>query len=407
MTLNIPAIDRQRLLQALTIVKPAVPARPSHPILENVLIRVEAGSRVELVATDLEVSIATTIDGTDYVRPGLANGEIAVPAQLLLAALKAVTAETVALAWNPDRQGWIVVTAGDSEFSIPAADPADYPSLSFLAPYRDLGQTPAREQPGPDQDPADQTTPAPKRQVFRRSAATIHRVLSRVLYATAKTDGTPALGCVRLSDDAALACDGHRLARESMAPSDPEVDDSHRLTTPILIPRRAAGIMRDLTKSAPRPILRLIADPGKGLTMIADHILFHCRLLQDQYPDLDHLIRPMPHPLLLSVAALQEALAAANVIADSEHHTITLEIADGRLTISSQQDHTGHARSSIPLDETEHHRQHHLVLNGQYLAEALQAITTEHLHLHLINKPDVPLLLTAADNTALLMPMKG
>ncbi|MBQ6355073.1 DNA polymerase III subunit beta [Candidatus Saccharibacteria bacterium] len=112
---------QEKLSRALNIVSKVAAARPTLPILSNVLIRSE-GKKVSLVTTNLDMAIVDFVPVTKAT-----DGVITVPARLLTELVNNLPRdEKVILKTNGTK---IEVLAGNYSSKINGADAADFPEL--------------------------------------------------------------------------------------------------------------------------------------------------------------------------------------------------------------------------------------------------------------------------------------
>ncbi|MFI1916643.1 DNA polymerase III subunit beta [Nocardia sp. NPDC020380] len=119
-------LERNCLADAVSVVGPAVPRRPSTPVLAGILLRAEPDS-VSVAGFDYEVSSHATIGGAVVHEPGAAL----VSGRLLTEIAKALPAEPVELFDDGER---LEIVCGQSRFALPLMTVSDYPELPGLPP---------------------------------------------------------------------------------------------------------------------------------------------------------------------------------------------------------------------------------------------------------------------------------
>ncbi|MCA9782567.1 MAG: DNA polymerase III subunit beta, partial [Candidatus Cloacimonetes bacterium] len=118
MRFTVPQKDFLACIQKLFAV---VPNKTTHPILNSILFRL-SGNELELTATDLEISISSTLSVG-----GEKDGELAIPAKRLLDIVRELDEGTLLL--QMDRGNHVELRSGSSHFTIPT-DPAEqFPEL--------------------------------------------------------------------------------------------------------------------------------------------------------------------------------------------------------------------------------------------------------------------------------------
>ncbi|MCI0577103.1 MAG: DNA polymerase III subunit beta [Chloroflexi bacterium] len=115
--------NQERLTKALGVIGRAAGQRASLPILSHVLLAATQAGRLQLAATNLEISICCWI--SSQVEAG---GAAAVPAQALGELVQRLPAEEVTLTVNEDKRK-VRVTAGRVQANLNAADREAFPLL--------------------------------------------------------------------------------------------------------------------------------------------------------------------------------------------------------------------------------------------------------------------------------------
>jgi DNA polymerase-3 subunit beta len=114
-------INQAELNNAIGLVSRAVPQRPDHPILANILLIANAeAQRVELTGFDNSIGIRSSIDAMV-----LEGGQHCIPAKLFGDLVGKLTAP---IELTTDGQ-MIRLVSGSSQFEIAYQDPEQYPAL--------------------------------------------------------------------------------------------------------------------------------------------------------------------------------------------------------------------------------------------------------------------------------------
>lgn len=110
-------IDKQKLMNAVSIVSKAVPAKTTMPILECILIDA-SGEEIHLIANDMELGIQTTVEGkiTDH-------GIIAVKADIFSDIVRKLPDAEVLIHTEGEK---IVIRCGKAVFNIMGKDGQDF-----------------------------------------------------------------------------------------------------------------------------------------------------------------------------------------------------------------------------------------------------------------------------------------
>ncbi|MEV6072645.1 DNA polymerase III subunit beta [Nocardia sp. NPDC052001] len=114
-------VERDCLTEALSVVGPAVPRRPSVPVLAGIRLRAEANS-ASVAAFDYEISSHAAISGTEVSEPG----EVLVSGRLLTEIAKSLPAHPVDLCDSGEQ---LEIVCGPARFTLPLMTAEDYPEL--------------------------------------------------------------------------------------------------------------------------------------------------------------------------------------------------------------------------------------------------------------------------------------
>ena len=117
-------VNRVELLNELVPMQGIVERRTTIPVLSHLLLRA-ADDRLEIAATDLEVSLTSSCEGE--VRE---EGAIAIQAKKLLEIIRASEGEEATL--RIDQEGTLTILAGKSQFKIRGLPAEDFPTLPTI-----------------------------------------------------------------------------------------------------------------------------------------------------------------------------------------------------------------------------------------------------------------------------------
>lgn len=115
--------NREKLREGLAVANGVIPAKSTKPVLENVcLVATDAG--LELLGTDLEVSLRYSIADVEVSEPGTA----VIPARVALDFIRDLSSETVTLELGDDDN--LTITGGEDSCELVTVDPDEYPVIS-------------------------------------------------------------------------------------------------------------------------------------------------------------------------------------------------------------------------------------------------------------------------------------
>ncbi len=371
----------------LSLTSRAVPSRPTHPVLANVLLVADADTnQVSLTAFDLSLGIRTS-----FTAEVMQSGTIALPAKLLNDITSRLAEgeitledESAATANNPAAEGLIVtLTPTSGRYQVRAMGGEEFPELPVI----------------------DSNQP-----IYLTATALIEG-LRGTLFATSGDETKQVLTGVHLKvlADALefAATDGHRLAVVETDNENPEAGETQLEVT---VPARA---LRELER-----MLAHSADAQEAIALHLDQgqIVFEwqnqrltSRTLDGQYPAYRQLIpRQFEREVTMDRRQLLSTLERIAVLADQKNNIVKVSIDSGaqELTLSVEAADIGNAVESMPAqisgDDID------IAFNVKYLMEGLKALPATEILMQL-NSNLTPVIFTPLGGvkmTYLAMPVQ-
>ncbi len=366
--------SRQALLEALGSVARATSSRPGVQVLGGVRV-VAQGTSVELAATDMEISLRTTIPAD--VR---AEGEILVPAKLLHDIVRALPPGAAAFT-HREGEGTLEISAGSYSSTIKIYAAEDFPRL-----------------------------PSTSVALHHVPASALRETISRVLRAASTDESRPVLAGVQVRFEGQrltmAATDSYRLSvkETQLAQPGPELE--------AIIPARA---LHELT--------RLAAGADEVALGVNDnHVVFGVgsawlttRRIDGTFPNVEKL---MPEgfrdeigtpsssgPLgVVSREEVLEAVRRAGLVAQ-RNTPLRLRFSEGELTISARSQDIGETREVLAARFSG--EPFEIGFNAEYLRDGLECVSGESVRFRLID-PLRPGLLTSEGDSFwyLIMPIR-
>jgi DNA polymerase-3 subunit beta len=357
-------VDRDELAAGLQLVSRAASARGTVQVLGGVGIRATE-SLLELEATDMELSLRTTVQATVE-----GEGTLVVPAKLLGDIVRLLPAGEVTLAHKPE-EGAATLESGSysSRLNVFAAE--DFPRL-------------------PSVDVPLQEVEAPA----------LLDTVQRVSRAASRDESRPVLtGILAQFEGSKLtmaATDSYRMSvkETELEGGGPELE--------AIIPARALDELGRVAAGAEKI----------QLGVNENHVIFGTgqawlttRRIDGQFPNVQQL-RPESFEVQLEVnrAELLEAVRRAAVMAQ-RNTPLRLRFEEGELTISAQSQDVGETRESLALRYSGEPLE--IGFNAEFLREGLESVTADEVKLELIN-PLRPGLISAEGDSFwyLIMPIR-
>jgi DNA polymerase-3 subunit beta len=365
------------LNENLSLVSRAVPSRPSHPVLANVLVIAdEDAQQIRLCAFDLSLGIQTSFSA--QVEEG---GKLTLPAKLLNDIVSRLPNEEIALGneakagTDAEASGLTTLVCSSGRYQVRGMDAEEFPEL----PIVDDGQA--------VQLPADALIDGLRGVLFAASGDEAKQILTGV-HLTISEQGLEF-----------AATDGHRLA--VVHTSDPVMDatgaPAEGLDLAVTIPAKALQeLAKLLDRHAGQPVTvkfdqsQIVVEwPAQRLTS---------RLLEGQYPNYRQLIPSrFERSLTVDRRLLLSALERIAVLADQKNNIVklTLSQAEQELALVVDAPDVGSGREVMSAQITGDDLD--IAFNVRYLLDGLKAL----------NAPDIQIQLNSATTPVILTPVSG
>src|SRR5436190_1480323 len=336
--------SREELAQKLAIVGRGVSTRTAVQILSGVLLRA-AGGKLELAATDMELSIRTSLENAEVDGEGAA----VVPGRLLVDLSRLLPESEVTIEFR-EEENTLRVQCGPAEYRLNTYGAEDFPRL-------------------PDTDAAPTSTV---------SADALLETLNSVGRAVSRDEARPVLTgiLVKFGEGKLVmaATDSYRLSYKEtpIEGSVPEIE--------AIVPARALEELRRLAPSG--GTLELGVQENQVLFGI-DGTWLTTRRIEGQFPKFDEL-RPkeFTHEVTVPREELLEVVRRTSVIAH-RNSPLRLRFAEGELTVWTQTQDVGEARETLPVRFEGEPLE--IGFNADFLRDGIESTEGEELRLRLID----------------------
>lgn len=301
---------REALLAGISIAAAVAPSRSTKAILKGILVKATRDGVIAL-ATDLEVAVCSKIDEVIVER----EGKVVLAASTLVDILRSIEGREVTI----DSDGrYCQIRSEDAEYKLVTDDPDDFPEI----------------QPAPDDG-----IPIPR--VF------IEEMFGRTGFAAARDIGRYAINgvLVELGERRIrfVATDGRRLGVASR-----DLPDAAFEVRRAIVP--AKGLVECLRGSDGCSTVRIIVEPDR-VVLASDRASITTKPVEGEFPDYTMVI-PQSHTG--KVTASRDKLLAAfrkvSVMAGDDMRAVKVVVSAQRITISSQVEGRGEARTEIEAD---------------------------------------------------------
>ncbi|MBS0311950.1 MAG: DNA polymerase III subunit beta, partial [Proteobacteria bacterium] len=287
--------ERNTLLASLTAVVGVVERRHTLPILSNLLLE-KKGSKLTLLATDLELQVSTQLDvqaGEDFA--------ITIAARKLFDIVRALPDSAKVKLDSKDSQ--VVVSAGKSRFTLQTLPAADFPRVETGAGLGEAISLPQK---------------------------TLKRLLQLVQFAMASQDIRYYLNGMLLVLDGrqlrVVATDGHRL---SYAETQLETEAEAR---EVIIPRKTVVELSKLLGDVDDPVELRIGTNQVTITLPGTELV--TKVVDGKFPDYQRVIPAnQPRHLKANRQSVMQALQRAAILSNEKFRGVRLVMSENTLGI--------------------------------------------------------------------------
>lgn len=363
----------------LSLVSRAVPSRPTHPVLANVLLQADVPTqRVSLTAFDLSLGIRTSFPAE--IEKG---GEITLPAKLLNDIISRLPEGAIALEDEAEETLRATITSASGRYQVRGMGVEEFPELPVLEKSEAVNLS------------AEALIEGLKGSLFATSADETKQVLTG-LHLTVQQDTLEF-----------AATDGHRLAVVQTANESPESEELPQLE--VTVPAKALReLERMLGIRQSTEAVTLNFDQGQIIFEWADQRLTS-RTLEGQYPAYRQLI---PHQFERQISLerrhLLNALERIAVLADQKNNIVKFSIdsVNQELALSVDAQDVGSGRELMPAQASGESLE--IAFNIKYLMDGLKALQSSEIQIQM-NTATSPVILTPLGSlkmTYLIMPVQ-
>jgi len=345
------------LLKQVSSISGVITSNPVVPILENFLFEIESG-KLTVTASDLQTSMITEIEVE-----AKEDGNIAVPAKILLDTLKNLPEQPVTFSINEETYG-VEISSDNGRYKLAGENATDFPK----APVVSDGQT------------------------VELSSEVLGKAIGNSVFATSSDELRPAMTGVYLNiggDNATfVATDGHRLIRYKRA------DISSDTENAIIIPKKALSLLNACLPNEKSEV---------SVQFNVSHAFFQfenvrviCRLIDERFPDYENVI-PANNENTISInkEELLGSLKRIAIYANKTTHQVRLKVTGSELLISAEDlDFSNEANERLSCEHEGEDIE--IGFNARFLVDMLSNISSE----------EVEIKLSAPNRAGLILPKK-
>lgn len=377
------ACEQKILNQNLSLVLRAVPNRPSHPILGNILaIADKETQQVTLTAFDLSLGIKTSFPAQVDT-----EGSITLPAKLLVDIISKLPDGELTLDDEDSEDFTITITSASGRYEVRGMTADDYPQL-----------------------------PEIESEVINLPSSGLLEGLKGTLFATSPDETKQVLTGVHLKVEKDIlefaSTDGHRLAVVQTTSQNNEDDEDSTpvdLEFEVTVPSRAMReLERMLGTCKPTDLIALQSDQGQIMFALGNQRIIS-RTLEGQYPAYRQLLpRNFERRITVERRLFLSALERIAILANQKNDIVKVSIngEDQKLLLSVDAKDIGSATESMSASVSGESLE--LAFNVKYAMESLKNIGEAEIQIQL-NSATTPVVFTPLGGlklTHLLMPVQ-
>lgn len=325
------------LSQNLALANRAVPGRPSHAILGNILVKADAKlNRVSFTGFDLAFGIATSFEAEVSQ-----SGAIALPAKIISDIAARLSDHEVTLETVDEDQ--VLLKCGRGKFTLSTVDGANFPHFPKVDGSK-----------------------------IELTAEVLLRGLRATLFAASMDETRQILQGVNLSHDGGVlnfaATDGHRLAVI-------EVPVENLSDVAVTLPARQLYELVGLLTRWGNDQLIEVELGEQVVNFRVGGSMLTTRTIEGTYPSYRQLMpKEFVNNTVVSRTNLLSILNRVAVVADHKLQLVKFTIGADELTISSQNAEVGHASESFPAQHSGEPIA--IAFNYKYLVDGLKSMTS-------------------------------
>lgn len=377
----------------LSLVSRAVPTRPTHPILANILLVADkAKNRVTLTGFDLSLGMRTSF--CCEVEEG---GMITLPSKFLNDIITRLPEGEVSLSYDEEELEENPLVAIDSlsgKFQLRGVKGDEFPELPTIE----------------------------KEEAFLLPVVSLVEGLKGSLFSASSDETKQVLTGVHLTRDLDTlefaATDGHRLAVVKTSEEKKEIEEGEEVAEilvseeqnfTVTIPARA---LRELEKilslAKENESVALYVDQGQVVFELGDQHLTS-RKLEGAYPNYNQLIpKNFERTMIVERKRVIESLERVSVFADQKNNLVkfNLDPDNNQVTLSVEAKELGNAKEAIAAEITGDAFE--IGFNIRYLMDGLKALSANDIKFQFngATQPVITIPLSGLQMTYLIMPVQ-
>lgn len=335
-------VSSSALLKQLSAINGVVTTNPVVPILENFLFEIKGG-KLTVTASDLQTSMITELDVE-----AREDGNIAVPAKILIETLKNLPEQPVTFSIDQDTYS-VEISSDNGRYKLAGENATDFPKIPSVNNATAVDM----------------------------STEILGSAISNTIFATSNDELRPAMTGVYINlsttNTTFVATDGHRLVRYR------RVDVASKDDTSIIIPRKALNLLKSTLPSENVPVT--VEFNSSNAYFKFNNTKMICRLIDERFPDYENVI-PVDNPNHMTIDRLEflGSLRRIAIYANKTTHQVRLKLTGSELQISAEDlDFSNEANERLSCDHDGEDIE--IGFNARFLVEMLNNLSSKEVTL--------------------------
>jgi len=336
-------VSSSQLLKNVQTLSGVINTNNTLPILDNFLFELSKNN-LKISASDLETTMSTNIEVETED-----EGEIAVPARLLLDILKTFPEQP--LTFKTQDNNTIEISSQSGKYSLAFLDGSEFPKAIELE--------------------APSTT--------KIVGNILANAISKTIFAAGNDDLRPVMSGVffQFSSDELtfVATDAHKLVKYTR--TDLKADQASEF----IMPKKPLTLLKNILSSSEEEVVIEYNESNAKFTF--DKSIMVCRLIDGKYPNYDAVIpKENPNILTLDRSSFSNSVKRVSIFSSKTTHQIRLKMAGTELNISAEDiDFSNKADERLQCAYQGDDMQ--IGFNSRFLLEMLNNLESNDVQIHM------------------------
>lgn len=309
-------IDRDLFTRGLARVQGVVNRKATMPMLANVLLEARPGGTLRLAATDLDVTLDSTLPAEVEVA-----GRVTVDGKRLYEIARSLPDTKAEVSVDEDHR--MTVCSRNAEFVVNGLSADGYPELPSASDV----------------------------EIHAVDGEVLHELIERTVISVSNDESRPNLNgvyfhCTGDGRIRMVSTDGHRLSRgERDARRDGDIPERDG----VVIPRKGVNELKRLLEELGREVRFGFLE--NNLVVEGEDVRLFVRLIDAAFPDYTQVIpKSSERRVVLDRLAFLASLRRIDILASERTHGVRIALSESTMTLTSDNPDLGKAREEIPLE---------------------------------------------------------